>query len=295
MLYEPLLKELALPKNAISNAVKSALQEAIQSGKVKYYRGVFSGKFSAELTREMKSFGAVWDKSGVFKILARDLPPDIRREIEASESVFLRRLESIDTLLSKTLPEEISRRLKTADLFDRALWKTDKDLSKTIDKLTIQLRLSDNARARISDEWQTNMDLWIQNFSEEQILDLRKKIKKSVVAGNRYGSMISTIQDSYDVTEKKAKFLARQETKLLVTKLKETRYTEAGIPSYRWKCVKGTALHPVRPSHKILDGTVHRWDAPPVTTEPGEPARRNNPGQDYNCRCVAIPVIRTKW
>jgi SPP1 gp7 family putative phage head morphogenesis protein len=96
------------------------------------------------------------------------------------------------------------------------------------------------------------------------------------------------------VSANKAKFLARQETSLMTTKLKETRYREAGVNEYKWKTVAGSKLHPVRPSHKILEGRIFRWDDPPITTPPGEAVRRNNPGQDYNCRCFAQPIVRFK-
>jgi SPP1 gp7 family putative phage head morphogenesis protein len=99
------------------------------------------------------------------------------------------------------------------------------------------------------------------------------------------------IRESFGVTEKKAKFLARQETGLLMAKFKESRYTESGIHQYKWRCSAGSAKHPVRPSHKVLDGRVFRWDTPPITTAPDEPQRRNNPGEDFNCRCVAIPIV----
>ena len=58
---------------------------------------------------------------------------------------------------------------------------------------------------------------------------------------------IGAIQKSYGVTANKAKFLARQETKLLTTTLKEVRYVDAGVTKYKWKSVTGTAAHPVRP------------------------------------------------
>jgi SPP1 gp7 family putative phage head morphogenesis protein len=45
----------------------------------------------------------------------------------------------------------------------------------------------------------------------------------------------------------------------------------------------------VRDSHKELNGRVFTWDNPPIV----DPARgrRAHPGQDYGCRCVAVPVM----
>lgn len=40
--------------------------------------------------------------------------------------------------------------------------------------------------------------------------------------------------------------------------------------------------------HQELDGTEQSWDDPPVTNEDGD---RNHPGEDYQCRCVAYPIL----
>jgi SPP1 gp7 family putative phage head morphogenesis protein len=42
----------------------------------------------------------------------------------------------------------------------------------------------------------------------------------------------------------------------------------------------------VRSSHRALEGTQQRWDDPPVISLDG---RRGHPGEDFNCRCIALP------
>jgi hypothetical protein len=44
----------------------------------------------------------------------------------------------------------------------------------------------------------------------------------------------------------------------------------------------------VRERHAELDGERFRWDDPPVTNEDGD---ENHPGEDYQCRCTAYPVL----
>ncbi len=119
--------------------------------------------------------------------------------------------------------------------------------------------------------------------------DLRMKVQENVLAGNRYEGLVSDITKSFNVTASKAKFLARQETKLMTTKLKEDRYKEAGISEYKWVCVTGSKNHPVRPMHKKNNGMIFSFDNPPTVDENGS---RKNPGQDYNCRCMAVPIVR---
>lgn len=297
LVYLPLLKELGEPRKSLKNATGDyeALLDALFKGTVTFSRGVFTGRFNAQVSKELKKIGARWDrKTASFRIHQSSLPPELRSAVAASELRFEEKLAGIDRKLGQILPDEIADQFKGSDLFDRTLWRTEKDFQASVKNITVAPQLTPERSKRIADEWQDNMKLWIKDFAEKEIKELRKDMKKSVFTGNRYESAVKTIQKSYGVTERKAKFLARQETSLLMTKFKETRYTDSGVNEYKWGCVAGSKLHPVRPAHKSLEGKIFKWDNPPITTAPGEPARRNNPGQDYNCRCFARPIVRFK-
>ncbi len=289
--YIPLLRELKQAPKTLQNSTPGLI-ESIRSGRITFNRGVFSGRLNSVISKDLQKLGARFDrKTGTYQIGLPSLPLDIRHAISSSESKFQEKIGKIDQKLSKILPEQIADQLKTAHLFDRSLWKVETDFQRSVRGITIAPRLTPEQSKRISQEWSKNMQLWIQDFTEKEILELRKNMQKSVFAGNRYESATKTIVDSYGVTERKARFLARQETSLLMTKFKQTRYQDAGVKHYKWGCVSGSKNHPVRPWHKALEGKVFTWDNPPVTTKPGEAVRRNNPGQDYNCRCFARPMV----
>lgn len=300
VIYLPLLKELSIPKHKIKNS-KDDLIDAMNQGKITFSRGAFRGEFNASISKELRELGAKWDrKTSSFKITLKELPYDLRGAIQASRVHFESKMEKVDKRLAQILPAQLAGRINIADIFDKILWKVDREFHKNVQNITLAPQLTAEMRAKIADEWQNNMDLWIKDFTEKEIVDLRKSIQESIFAGNRYESLIKGIQKSYGVTANKSKFLARQETNLLLAKFKETRYTQSGIYEYKWRCVhnpkdKTPQQHTrgnVRYSHGILDGKIFRFDNPPVTTAPGEPERRNNPGQDYNCRCVAIPIVK---
>lgn len=301
-LYFPLLRELQIKKEKVVNS-KKGLVEAMKEGRVTYSQGSFRGSFNSSISKELRSIGAIWDsKTSSFKIPLSKIPNDILFAISSSEVFFKEKITKIVRRLAHILPAEISDHVKTADIFDQTLWKADKDFKETLKGITVAPELTDDQRAKIAGEWQNNMNLWIKDFTEKEIVDLRTKIQDSILSGNRYESLVQTIKSSYGVTSRKAKFLARQETNLLLAKFKESRYTDAGVNEYIWGCVhmpkdKSPSQHTpgnVRYSHGVLEGKIFRWNNPPVTTAPGEPERRNNPGQDYNCRCFARPVVRFK-
>lgn len=286
--YLPIIKELGLPRRAIHNAPDD-LVTAINSGLITVSRGTFRGSFDATTSKELKALGAKWDsKTSSFKLATVDQPPEIRAAISAANVRYKERMARIDKKLSEINPENFAGKIFTKDLFASTISKTDREIKKSVKGLLVYPELTPEQQEKIAGEWQNNMDLWIKNFTEKQIVQLRKDVALSASAGNRYESLIKSVQKSYGVTENKAKFLARQETSLLMVKLKETRYTSSGIQKYKWRCVAGTKLHPVRPFHKKLDGSIQTWSNPPIDDPNGS---RHNPGENYNCRCVAVPIV----
>ena len=296
-IYVPLLREFTRKSLTVKNARVPDLSSALQTGQVTFYRGVFSGRFNSEISKELRKLGARFSRrDSTYRIPQADLPLSIRMAISSSDAKFREKIEKVDQTLGQVVTDEllgkgISKKLKTDHFFDRALWKVDQAFHKNVKNITIAPELTPERRKRIAAEWGENMQLWIKDFNEKEITELRQNMMRTIFSGDRYGSAIKTIQDSYGVTERKAKFLARQETSLLMAKFKQTRYEDAGVRYYRWGCVAGSKNHPVRPWHKALEGKVFRWDEPPVTTKPGEAQRKCNPSQDYNCRCFARPLV----
>lgn len=290
-LYEPILAVVGESDSVLKNS-SDYLVSAIESGRITFYRGQFKGRFNSTVSRELRKIGAKWDRTqGSWKVHFSSLPEEIQGAIERSELRFQKQVETMDRLLQQILPDEVADHVKVADLFDSTLFKTEKKIEATLKKISIEPTFTPEQRRRVAREYQNNLRLYIKDWTQKEIVKLRKDMQKHALAGNRYEDMIKTIQKSYGVSHNKAKFLARQETSLLMTKFKETRYQEAGVNEYIWGCVAGSPNHPVRPMHKRLEGKKFRWDNPPVVDEQGN---KKNPGQDYNCRCFARPVVRFK-
>ena len=57
---------------------------------------------------------------------------------------------------------------------------------------------------------------------------------------------------------------------------------KTGSNKYKWRTQKDSR---VRLTHRKLEGKIFSFDKPPIID--GRPL---HPGEDYNCRCVAIPV-----
>lgn len=310
-LYIPLLRELNLPQKTLQNARNpSPLKDALFRGKVSFSGGTFTGKFNSGISKELRKLGAKFDrKTGSYKITDEQLPQDVRQMISAGESQMRQKLSSIDRKLSQLLTEDLAAHFKCENIFDKTLFKADQSFKKNVKNITVVPDLTEQARKRIAEDWQNNLKLYIRDWTKEQISDLRGKIKSGILEGKRRAEFVpdilkvtKTIQKSHEQALNKAKFLAHQESRLLMASFKQTRYEEAGVNEYIWRCVhrphdSTPNQHTpgnVRYSHGLLDGKIFSWNNPPITTAPGETTRRNNPGQDYNCRCFARPILRKK-
>ena len=141
-------------------------------------------------------------------------------------------------------------------------------------------------RQLIATQWGTNLDLYIKNWAADNILKLRKQITENTFAGRRAEDMVSLIRQNYGVGQRKAEFLARQETSLLMSKFHESRFKDIGSQSYIWSSSDDER---VREDHKLLNGKIFSWDSPPVVDR--RTGRTGHPGEDFGCRCVAIALI----
>lgn len=131
---------------------------------------------------------------------------------------------------------------------------------------------------------QENLDK-ITSLADGEIDTLEGILDDAEASGMRVEDLRKQIQERFDVTRSKADLLARDQVLSLNAKITQSRQTQAGISKYIWS---SSGDERVREMHDDLDGTEQAWDDPPVTNEDGD---TNHPGEDYQCRCVAIPVI----
>lgn len=288
-IYQPLMGELR-DYRKIQNSELDLLK-AIQSGRVNYYRGYFTGKFNAYTSRALKKMGATWSSKngGSFRLLSSSLPQAVSMAVKTAESSWLKKNDIIQRKLKEIEGIDIAKAIDLRGIIDKALFNLDKDLNKSFQGLVVAPKLSKQNISDISENYTENMQYYIQEFTEKEVVSLREKVKENVFSGQRYEGMVKIIERSYGVSKSKASFLAKQETNLLVAKFKESRYNEAGVDDYIWQTVVGSDKHPVREKHKMLNGTRQKFSKPPIVNAKGD---RKNPKEDYNCRCTARPIVR---
>lgn len=266
---------------------KSALVDAILKGRVQYVRGYFEGSFSADISREIRSMGGVWDKKGKrFRIQLERVDYNARIAIGQVTSKMNRLHHRINTYLSnlRTMAEN-NPRFKLDRYFEDAINELEDKFEEGVEGLIVPPTLTDEMRRNLAEKYTNNLNLYINNWTTESIERLRKRVENNAFEGYRSSELVKELEHDYQMSHAKAKFLARQETSLLMSQFREERYKSVGVERYMWST---SGDQRVRPYHKRLNGKVFTWDNPPIVNERGD---RKHPGQDFGCRCIAIPLI----
>jgi SPP1 gp7 family putative phage head morphogenesis protein len=118
--------------------------------------------------------------------------------------------------------------------------------------------------------------------------------------GRRASEIEEEIMQTGDVTQSRARLIARTEVARTASLLTQARATHVGSEGYIWRTVGDSDVRPALNlpasqrarfigSHRKLEGKFIRWDNPPISGQRGE---RAHAGQIYNCRCWPEPVIK---
>ena len=121
-----------------------------------------------------------------------------------------------------------------------------------------------------------------------QLLDqVESAVREGIAAGTHVDGLRRALEERFSVAESRAELIARDQIGKLQGQLAEGRARELGVDTYVWRVSGGPRGDGrVRPWHLELDGSKQRFSDPPVTNSDGD---RNNPGEDFQCRCTAEP------
>lgn len=121
---------------------------------------------------------------------------------------------------------------------------------------------------------------FITSIPEHYLERVGQTVRENLEAGRRWEDIVPALEHDYGVTKSRAQLIARDQTSKLNASFNQARQQQIGIRKYRWS----TSLDErVRPSHADKEGQEFDWDSPPPDT--------GHPGDDVQCRCVALAVF----
>jgi uncharacterized protein with gpF-like domain len=326
LFYEVYFKSIfELFKDEVYNT-SNVILDKLRRGQIVLKDGVFTGKFTIQVSKELSKFADFDNRSKSFKIKdISKVPNDILiTSFHANEK-------------SKQLHEEINRRIQDMpsnmkdklDKMDFTIFKSadeiEAELKKEYIKLGVDYKPNDIIKEQLIKKYNENMKLNIVNednsgcWNNVQVERLRSMVEKSSLNGYRKDTLIEMIQNEFETSKAKAKFLARQETSIFMSTLRDERYIDSNIKIYQWQGSNDirevgnpSGLYPKgnigHGNHWKLNRKYCRFDDNNLYADSLEDVENNiwksrsnigcpntSPGFEYLCRCTARPVITKRY
>lgn len=112
-------------------------------------------------------------------------------------------------------------------------------------------------------------------------------VLRSVTTGQGLADLMPQIQKYGDMTERKAKNIALDQTRKTYNNINADRMRKVGIQKFEWIHSAG-GLHP-RQDHIEMSGNIYSFDDLPVIDK--NTGERGKPGDAPNCKCTMRPIL----
>lgn len=254
-----------------------AVKIALLQGKINYQDGIFTGDFNAEIGKGLRRLGASYDyRMNAYKLEDFILPDVV---LKAAQVGMQRRVERNNAFLN--VLDILAGRIPKYDTnidFLHSATKIENDF-----KSIMGVDVNPNIKTAASMNYKYDTDKRIKDWCSNEVVKLREKVSQNI--GMRAEELEQHVRDLGVMSKHKARFLARQETSLMLVQYRKEQFGNLGYEKFVWSAVMDGAT---RTYHKFLNNKVFRYDNPPVMNlDTGE---HGLPGQDFGCRCVDRPL-----
>ncbi len=200
-------------------------------------------------------------------------------------------------ILTNALARRIRKRfsLKAKTIVDRMIAGADKasnsSLHTSLRDLSGGLPLKTSAippstKEILASSINENVSL-IKSIADQYLADVQGAVMRAITSGNGLEDLIPYLNKQEDMTQRRAKNIALDQTRKVYNSLNKGRCAAAGVTQGEW-VHSGGGLHP-RERHLDFNGEL-------FDLAKGAPIGPNNsyvhPGEEPNCKCTFIPIIQ---
>lgn len=278
-------------KNKIENY--EPVIEALKNGEIFYVENKgfeAKNKFKNKISAILEGWGAKFNKwKGIYVISRDKIPSGVLVAIAENKIMQEQKIKIIKSYLDEVL-NNIPYMVDSMIFDDEVITILDdagKEVKKNVKALKIiEPKLTPKQKRVIAEEYTNNMKFFVKDWAENRISEMRKKVQQLILKGYRADEVEKFLINEYNVAKNKAKFLAENETNIMMSEYKKVTYQSMGSTKFVWRTITDGKE---RELHKQLNGTTWSWDNPPVIDE--RTGQTGLPGQTYNCRCMAQPLF----
>lgn len=245
-------------------------------------------QYNARLQRLVKQVKA--DISKEIMPLVRQLAPEYTQDAVATTDAWSDLItNAMNFLFAKWGSERVSAGAQriASEFVQASVKKSERDMKKSvgIDVFSGSKTMQDYLHASA----QQNAKL-IKSIPAKYLEEVQTLVMANMRAGMRPGYIEKALTEQYGITQRRAKFIAVDQTGKINGELAEKQQRAAGFEFFEWVDADDGR---VRDRHWEIANTVtaygkgiYRWDNLPLSSN-GVPIK---PGSDYRCRCIARPV-----
>lgn len=319
-IYDSLFKQIfaVLNDNSIYND-KKTLINAIRSGRIYYENGAFrsSKPFSNAVADELEKIGAKF-KYGAYYIERATLPLELENTlalVAARETAKVAALNGLLVKLSEFIGQESAVRLFISKAVDRMYSKLIKDLEETTQDggkvPVIELVRTKEQAKKVTEDYIHNMDYWVKKWKAKEIVKMRQDVAQMVQSGSRTETIKKYFMNRWGIAERKAEFLARNESGIAGSVIKATHYQDMGCTHFKW--LRSTSkekreLHleyakETGNQYGIGGTNIFSFSDPPIIEQikvgnsfvPKTNGQKGLPQQTYNCECNLVGIKNPQY
>jgi hypothetical protein len=299
--FSPIKEVLQQKPNYSKTTSFPHLISALKKGNVLYLlqrQGFTVNSGGEDLYVELNKIATYNKAERVYKVNYDTLPIEVKsivatiqNEAESvSNAIQNILLTGASVLLAKNMRETFKPQLeKMAEIGTKDI---NKHTAKEVKEGIIPPLETKDVFTNYYEGYANSTEIYIKDFSTEEIEKLRKKVANIRLQGGDVNSLRDVIADGRNITENRLKLIVRQETALANSTYETKRYTEAGMNFFKW-------VHPnptketARPHHvdwarqSKEDKVLFDANNPPINPATGKPEM---PSEPFNCTCYAVYV-----
>ena len=259
----------------------SPLEKAISSGTVKLVGGgQFIGTFSAAISRELAAMGGQYDGTFGWNVPITNVPVKIRQLARKADEQNAGWVAKLQSAVAKATPVSVIAAVALPMVYRFIASKVAAAITETTG-----IEVTPPTDPDAANHFAMTVEEAVKGFSARETRMIGKLIRKATEDGWPAERLEGALRGRAAMGADRARFMAKQGMAVAATDLKASMYISAGLPKYRWQTKNDGK---VRSDHAILDGEIFDWSNPPLVNQ--ATGLHAHPGQDWNCRCAAIPV-----
>ena len=290
--YKPILD--ILKPGSVTNE-SNALFNGLKSGALYYQNGAFyskTGRFSNTISKELENIGARYSRYGrCYRLAKEKLPDKLAWAIETVNAKTFSKVVAIKEVMDNVIGsvDEIIKHLKVTDVAEQMILDVQERAYKNFqaNKIeTITPKMSDSIARKFAENYTDTLRFEIKGKLPEEVIKMREVVGQMAIDGESPLTIQKYIEKNFIKDQKRAKFLARNESAIAVTEYLSAKYQDEGSEEFIWIA---NLDERVRDEHRELNGKKFRYDDPPIVDK--RTGSRGMPSEFYNCRCKFIPVF----